>query len=154
MKPNTILILLRWFQWLFSLLIFGTVFVFFLYDVNYYIYTPTTLNAQVGLAGFLHMYLYISSIWTSCMGGLNLFWATTDVIFAAVTLAVAGLSQPQTSTYCVGSLAWPWSSDYLAYVPPTLGAANPGNTKVFDSSFLHIQCDLFATLAAVAGVLL
>ena len=154
MEPHVVVILLRWLKWFFSLLIFGVAFAFFLYDVNAYVYIPAAFKAQVALAGFLHIYMYIAAVWASCVRGLGMFWAVTDIAFAAVTIAVAGLSQPSTAIYCVSQPPWPFNSDWLAYVPPSLAPPNPPSYLTFSSSLLHLECGFFAGIAALAGVLL
>ena len=153
MEPHVVLIILRWVKWFLSMLIFGMTFFFYLYDVTFYIYIPTSAKAQLALAGFVHLYMYLAAIWTSCLGGLNLFWTITDIVFAAVTLAVAGLSQPATSTYCTAQPPWPFNSDLLAYVPPSVGPANPSDQKILSSSLLYGECVIYSLAAALSGVL-
>jgi hypothetical protein len=151
-----LVILLRWIQWILSAYIFGATFAYLLTDVNWYLYFPKGFTAQVGIAGFLHIYMYMSLVWASCVRNLPLIWAVLDFIFLAGTIAIAGLGVPSIQTYCTNNnLLLQWSDTSRAFVLPIMRSStdNSSLTNTLDKKYLQMACS-FSIGVEVACALL
>lgn len=152
-----IIVTVRWIQWLLSAFSFGVCIAYFLTNVNFYLWISSTFRAQVGLAGFIHVYLYLAAIWVSVKPQGFLVWALFDILFGLLAAAAIGTSEPSISEYCSkSSLTLYWSDTNFAYVPLDHRSSSDVSTltNVFDSSYLTKACGMNAGVAVANGLLM
>ena len=136
------------------MIMFGFTFAFYVFDVFFYIYAPVGQKAQLGLVGFLHIYLYFAAIWASCLHGFGIFWIVGDIVFILVSIAAAALSQTTISLFCVNKpVVWQWNGDLLAYVPPSVASTDSSTIKTLLMPFLMAECGSSAIVSALAAIL-
>ena len=150
-------VILRWIQWALSAFSIGVCITYFLVNINFYLWIPAIFRAQVGLTGFIHIYLWLAAIWVSVKPQGYLTWAVLDIVFGLLAAGAIGTSQPSISEYCSkSSFTLYWSDTNFAYVPLDLRSSSDKSdlTQTFTSSYLTRACGMNAGVVVANGLLM
>ena len=155
-RSHTLVLTLRWIQWVLGAYSFGVCFTYFLIDVNYYLWIPSMDRAQLGLVGTLHVYLYLAAIWISVKPQGPLAWAILDVIFSFLAIAAAGTGKSNISENCgKPSVTLFWSNAQFAFVQKSqlLPTDSSTTSEVISGAYLQRTCGFQAGVIAANGIL-